>query len=99
MISAFLNSFLAFCSSMMWPASIVLPRPTSSATKMRLLSELRNFNKGLNWYALKSVFDALSEEIVLTFELRILKVVLILENSLNEPYIRFLQRSNGSFIL
>jgi len=33
---------------------------------MRLLSELRNFNKGLNWYALKSVFDALSEEIVLT---------------------------------
>ena len=42
--------------------------------------------------------DAFSEEIVLLFELRILKVVFFFEYSEYEPNIPLIQRSNGSEI-
>ena len=44
----FLKCFRAFNSSIICPASIVLPRPTSSATNSLLLSELINLRSGIN---------------------------------------------------
>jgi hypothetical protein len=39
-------------------ASIVLPRPTSSAMRIPDVGESRNFRTGLNWYASACVRDA-----------------------------------------
>ena len=52
------------------------------------------FNKGLNWYALKSVLEAFSEEMVLLLELLIFEEVFFCENSAYEPNKPLLQRSN-----
>lgn len=73
----------SFSSSMMCPASIVLPKPTSSATRSLRLPELRNFKSGLNWYALKVVFDDFSVEMLLWLVFCILKLVLLCRKSSN----------------